>query len=107
MEQQLIQLNKEVIKMSEVILQNEIYGYEVCPPWLKICYRRSVNFTCQECHLHETIVGILIPHRLLRSNQGGLYTVVPLSHPCNNVKIVCLACHKLLHANEFRNVRSL
>ena len=84
----------------------KIIGYDKCPAWLKLKYRQTVNFICQSCHKPESEVGKLTPHRLLRGNQGGLYTLYPLNHQLNNVKIVCNACHKKLHGNEFSNVKS-
>ena len=75
-------------------------GFSVCPPWLHLKYRQAVNFKCQRCKKHENEVGKLIPHRLLRGNQGGLYTVLKLNHPQNNIKVVCLGCHRLFHAND-------
>ena len=80
--------------------------YKVCPPWLKIVYRTAVDFKCQRCNRHEDIVGVLTPHRITRGNKGGLYTVVKLNHPDNNVKVVCNECHGLFHANDNRRVRS-
>ena len=76
-------------------------GYEKCPPWLRLVYRKAVNYICQECKKHEDSVGNLIPHRLKRGHMGGLYTIVPLNHVDNNVKIVCLSCHKKIHSFEF------
>jgi hypothetical protein len=58
-----------------------------------------VDFTCEECHLTEVIVGKLHPHRLRRAWQGGTY-----EH--RNIKMVCSECHKRYHANEFSKVRS-
>ena len=82
-------------------------GYKICPPWLKLAYRRAVKYKCQECHKHEDIVGILTPHRIIRGWKGGLYTIVKLNHPDNNVKIVCNKCHKKYHTNEFSRVKSM
>jgi len=85
--------------------QIKIIGYKICPEWLKLVYRKSVNFICQECGKHENIVGVLVPHKLIRDCRDGLYTIVPFNHQENNVKIVCVDCHKLYHANEFRKVK--
>jgi hypothetical protein len=84
----------------------EVIGYKTCPRWLKMKYRIAVNFTCQECKKPESEVGILEPHRIKRNWQGGLYTIYPLNHPNNNVKILCKKCHSLHHANEFQRVKS-
>jgi 5-methylcytosine-specific restriction endonuclease McrA len=81
-------------------------GFTKCPAWLRRKYREAVNFTCQECHRNEEIVGMLVPHRLKRGNEGGLYTLFPLNHPNNNLKIVCSECHRKFHSNEFPNVQS-
>lgn len=84
----------------------KIKGFKTCPFWLKLAYRRAVKYICQRCDKHEDIVGKLIPHRIIRGNKGGLYTVVPLNHKDNNVKIVCLGCHKLYHMNDNRRIKS-
>lgn len=80
----------------------KILGYKKCPVWLKKVYRKSVNYICQECKKHEDQVGKLIPHRLTRGNSGGLYTICPLNSKENNVKIICLSCHKRIHSLEFQ-----
>ena len=79
----------------------EITGLKTCPNWLRKKYREAVNFTCQGCHKKESVVGTLEPHRIIRGNKGGLYTLVPLNHKNNNIKVVCNSCHKKYHANEF------
>ena len=88
-------------------------GFKTCPTWLKKKYREAVNYICQECKRHENKVKTLIPHRIIRKNKGGLYTVVPLNHIENNVKIVCaydgeidekISCHKLFHQGEFPHI---
>jgi len=76
-------------------------GYSVCPEWLKRTYRAAVKYKCQVCGKHEKEVGTLIPHRIRRGVSFGKYTTFPLNHPKNNVKIVCLGCHKKLHSGEF------
>lgn len=81
-------------------------GLNKCPNWLKKKYRDAVNHTCQSCHNSEEIVGLLSPHRIKRGINGGLYTLVPLNSKENNVKIVCINCHKKYHANEFKQVKS-
>ena len=80
-----------------------IIGYEKAPKWLKIKYFEAVDYTCQGCNKHISEVGKLVPHRLIRGNQGGLYTLFPLNHPNNNVKILCRRCHFLYHQKEFVN----
>jgi hypothetical protein len=84
----------------------EIKGYNKCPEWLRKKYRQAVNYTCQSCHKTESEVGILEPHRIIRGNKDGLYTLFPLNHKDNNVKVVCKSCHKKYHANEFGRVKS-
>lgn len=79
----------------------EIRGFEECPAWLKTKYCEAVNYKCQICKNK----GRLEIHRLKRGNKNGLYTLVPLNHKLNNVKVVCSDCHKKLHGNEFSNVR--
>jgi len=89
--------------MIKTILNNRIMvGFKNCPKWLKDKYRQAVNFTCQECHKHEDIVGKLQPHRKIRGCEGGLYTLVPLNHINNNVKVTCKRCHKKYHQGEFK-----
>ncbi len=83
-----------------------IFGYKVCPEWLKKLYRKSVDYNCQRCGKNEEEVGMLIPHRIKRGNKGGLYTIARLDHKDNNVKVVCSGCHKLFHANDNRRVKS-
>ena len=56
--------------------------------------RQMVLFKCQGCGKHEKLVGILIPHRLIRGKSGGKYCP-------NNIQMVCEDCHKEYHANEF------
>jgi len=78
-------------------------GLDHCPAWLKKKYRIAVNFICQGCKKQESEVGLLEPHRIKRGNKGGLYTLYPLNHPKNNIKVVCKKCHQSYHANEFTN----
>ena len=78
----------------------ELKGFKTCPSWLRKKYRKAVDYTCQECHKSEKEVGRLQIHRLKRNNQGGLYTLVPLNHKSNNVKVVCSSCHKKYHFKE-------
>ena len=78
--------------------------YDRCPDWLKRAYRRAVKFKCQMCKKHESKVGTLEPHRIIRSNKGGKYTACDLKDVQNNIKVVCKACHKLLHSNEFKHI---
>jgi len=89
---------------SKVKVINGIFGYEVCPKWLSKKYREAVDYTCQMCKKHESEVKKLQPHRTIRKNMGGLYTVLPINHPRSNVQVVCSNCHKLLHSNEFNHV---
>jgi 5-methylcytosine-specific restriction endonuclease McrA len=56
--------------------------------------REMVEFTCQNCHKHEEIVGTLHAHRIIRGHKGGKY--VP-----NNIMMVCVNCHKAFHRREF------
>jgi len=81
----------------------EIKGFKKCPEWLKKKYILAVDSICQRCKLKSESLQI---HRLTRGNLGGLYTLVPLNHKDNNVRVICKNCHKLLHSNEFNNVRS-
>lgn len=81
-------------------------GYKKLPPWLKIKYREAVKFICQNYKEHEKKVGKLIPHRIKRGNNQGLYTVAKLNSKENNVKIVCLECHKKYHSNDNKRIKS-
>lgn len=81
-------------------------GYKVCPQWLKKKYREAVNFNCQRCNKNEDIVGKLQPHRIFRGEKGGLYTIVPLNHIDNNIKVLCINCHRMMHNNENPRVKS-
>jgi len=78
----------------------EIKGFKTCPNWLKRKYHEAVKGICQECHKNESEVGKLTPHRLKRGNLGGLYTLVPLNHHSNNIKVVCSSCHSKYHQKE-------
>ena len=89
-----------------IIINKKPIGYKTCPAWLHKKYREAVDFKCIRCKKHEDDVGILIPHRIKRGNKGGLYTLVPLNHKDNNVKICCKGCHKLFHMNDNRRVKS-
>ena len=75
-------------------------GFKTCPKWLKIKYREAVDFKCQICKKHENQIGTLQIHRIIRGNKGGLYTVYPLNHKLNNIKVLCKKCHKKIHQNE-------
>ncbi len=77
------------------IYKNNIAGYEKCPDWLKEAYLRAIN-KCQACGDKE----YLEPHRIIRGNKGGLYTVCPVNKKGSNIKILCKGCHKNIHANE-------
>lgn len=57
--------------------------------------RGMVKHTCQNCKEHEFKVGKLIPHRIIRGCDGGLYSP-------NNLLLVCKDCHGLLHGCEFK-----
>lgn len=81
-------------------------GFKTCPAWLHLKYREAVNFKCQRCNYYEDDVEKLIPHRIKRASKGGLYTICPLNHPDNNIKVVCTKCHKLFHTNDNRRVKT-
>ena len=81
-------------------LKQEIKGFKDCPSWLRLKYRQAVDFRCQGCNKLEKDCGILSPHRIKRGNIGGLYTVYPLNHKLNNIKVVCYDCHRKLHFKE-------
>lgn len=57
--------------------------------------RGLVNNTCEECILHECLVGPLHPHRITRGHKGGTYCP-------RNIKMVCEKCHKKYHSGEFK-----
>lgn len=73
------------------------YGYEVLPNWLREAYIKGSNFKCQEIDCQEKDLEI---HRIIRGNQGGLYTVAPLSSKKNNVQVLCKKHHKIRHTKE-------
>ncbi len=77
------------------IIQNGIAGYETCPKFLREAYLRAVK-KCQSCNRKKS----LEPHRIIRGNKGGLYTVCKINKKGSNVKMLCKDCHKQLHANE-------
>jgi hypothetical protein len=61
--------------------------------------REFVDFTCEECHRHEDIVGKLVPHRI---KQGGEYSL-------RNVKMICnykgkinkkFSCHEIFSSAQ-------
>lgn len=81
------------------IYKNGIAGYEKCPKFLKDAYLRAVK-KCQQCHEDK----ILEPHRLIRKNKGGLYTVWPINKKGSNVSMLCSSCHKKMHANEYPHI---
>lgn len=83
------------------MMENKVFGYKICPSWLKKKYREAVKFNCQICNRNEKETGTLQIHRIKRGNMGGLYTVCPINHRFSNVRIVCKSCHKMLHQNEF------
>lgn len=78
-----------------------VYAYKKCPSWLKKKYREAVNFICQICEEHELVVGKLIPHRIIRANEGGMYTVCPINSKSSNIKVICQECHKKIHSQEW------
>jgi len=80
--------------MANLIIEEGIYGYKKLPKWLKQKYLEAVNFICQDCHKHKNEVGILEIHRIKRGISDGLYSVVPLNHLNNNVKVLCKQCHQ-------------
>jgi hypothetical protein len=89
-----------------ILIEPGVYGYRICPQWLKNNFRLAVKYTCPRCHKQESECGTLQIHRKNRGCNGGLYTVLPLNHPKSNCDIDCRNCHGLLHANEYPNVKS-
>ena len=75
----------------------ELKGFKTLPNWLKSKYLEAVNYRCQRCKIKTKNLQI---HRLKRGNLGGLYTLVPLNHKLNNIRVLCKDCHKLIHSNE-------
>lgn len=71
----------------------ELKGFKTCPAWLKKKYIEAVGGKCQECHKSKN----LQIHRLKRGNKDGLYTLLPLNHKLNNIRVVCKDCHKKYH----------
>ncbi|HEY0090087.1 MAG TPA: hypothetical protein VGB37_14670 [Candidatus Lokiarchaeia archaeon] len=78
------------------------YSLKRCDKWLKYKFRKSVEFTCQNCKKHESEVGTLEIHRIKRGCEGGLYTILPLNNIHSNVKIYCKKCHLGVHSKEFK-----
>ena len=74
----------------------ELKGFEKCPNWLRKKYIEAVNYKCQGCGSKDN----LQIHRIKRGNSHGLYTLVPLNHKHNNIKVLCKDCHKLIHSKE-------
>ena len=64
--------------------------------------REMVLFRCEICEKHEDEVGILEPHRILRSEKNGKYCP-------RNIQMCCKSCHRngkySLHGNEFLNCK--
>ena len=79
--------------------EKNCYGYKICPKWLKWAYLKAVNYMCQECN---NKFKDLEPHRIIRHNHGGLYTVAALGSKASNVKVLCKDCHKSFHRSEFK-----
>ncbi len=77
------------------IIENGIAGYKECPKFLKEAYKRAIK-KCQLCKEEKEVE----PHRLIRGNKGGLYTVCRLNQKGSNVMMVCNNCHKMIHSNE-------
>ena len=86
------------MKMNSII-ENRIAGYTECPKFLKEAYLRAVS-KCQMCNKEKE----LEPHRIIRGNKGGLYTVCPINKKGSNVKMLCSDCHKQIHSNENTHV---
>ncbi len=74
-------------------------GYKECPKFLKDAYLRAVK-ECQICKKEKQ----LEIHRIIRGNDGGLYTVCKLNKKGSNVMVICNTCHKMLHENETSHV---
>ena len=85
--------------MNEAIWweEKQAYGYKKCPKWLYEAYYNAVLGTCQDCFCR---FDKLTPHRIIRGNKGGLYTVASLRSKENNVKMNCNKCHKKKHSGE-------
>jgi len=76
--------------------QTQIRGLKECPNWLRLKYLSAVNYMCQRCGSKRN----LQIHRIIRGNQNGLYTLYPLNHELNNIKVFCSDCHRLIHSME-------
>lgn len=55
--------------------------------------REFVDFTCEQCHKSEDIVGTLQPHRIHKGRDGGKYTL-------NNIKMLCTNCHDIIESAD-------
>ena len=56
--------------------------------------RNFVDYCCEICGKHESVVGELIPHRIQRGVDNGEYIL-------RNIKMVDSDCHKKIHGDEF------
>ncbi len=56
----------------------------------KLVLREMVNFTCENCHYDESVVGILTPHSM---NQN-------LGYIPRNIKMICDECHEEFSATQ-------
>jgi hypothetical protein len=74
-------------------------GYRILPKWLKKVYIQAVNNKCQDCNKSGDEITLEI-HKIHRKWEGGLYTLVPLNHKDNNIKVLCKDCHKKHHSKE-------
>lgn len=63
-------------------------GYSKCPKWLKLAYKKAVEFTCEECNKVFTEDELEI-HRITQGYKGGTYKP-------SNCKVLCNKCHKRL-----------
>jgi transcription elongation factor Elf1 len=80
-----------------IIEKDGIFGYKRLPKWLKNKYLQSQN-NCQFCGKKKN----LEIHRIKRGVVGGLYTILPLNHKKNNIKVLCKSCHNKVHKLEFK-----
>ena len=73
-------------------------GYKSCPKWLRMAYLKA----CGKCQVCSSTQDLEI-HRIIRGVEGGLYTVLPLNHPCNNIQVLCKKCHSFRNYSK-RNI---
>ena len=65
--------------------KEKMIGPMRCPEWLKLAYKKAVEFVCEDCRnvFSENELEI---HRIIQGYKGGTYRP-------GNVKVLCKKCH--------------